>query len=130
VSAAYADASALVKLIVQEPESDALRRYLASAGTVASSLMATVEVPRAVNRGAPGAGAVMAEVLEALVIVNLDARIAARAAALEPVTLRTLDAIHLATALELGDELTAFVSYDDRLSAAARALGLPVVTPI
>jgi hypothetical protein len=42
---------------------------------------------------------------------------------------RTLDAIHLATALELGDELTAFVCYDDRLSAAAAALGLPVVTP-
>ena len=55
--------------------------------------------------------------------------IAARAAALNPATLRTLDAIHLATALELRDELTAFVCYDDRLSAAARDLGMPVVAP-
>ena len=129
MTAAYADASALVKLIVREPETDALRRYLASAGTLTSSLVATVEVPRAVSRGAPGARTVMAEVFEALVIVDFDARIAARAAALEPAGLRTLDAIHLATALELGDELTAFLSYDDRLSAAARAVGLPVVTP-
>ena len=71
----------------------------------------------------------MAALLEALVVVNFDARIAARAAALAPVSVRTLDAKHLATALELGDELTAFVCYDDRLSAAAAALGLPVVTP-
>jgi uncharacterized protein len=121
-----------VKLIVHEPETEALRQYLASAGTLTSSLVSTVEVPRAVSRGAPsapGATAVMAEVLEALVIVDFDTRIAARAAGLAPASLRTLDAIHLATALELGDELTAFLSYDDRLSAAARALGLPVVTP-
>jgi predicted nucleic acid-binding protein len=126
---AYADASALVKLIVHEPETDSLRRYLASAGTLTSSLLATVEVPRAVARGAPDAQAVMAAVLETLVVVNFDARIATRAATLAPASLRTLDAIHLATALELGDELTAFVSYDDRLSAAAEALGLPVVAP-
>jgi predicted nucleic acid-binding protein len=129
VTAAYADASALVKLIVHEPETEALRQYLASAGTLMSSLVSTVEVPRAVSRGAPGATAVMSEVLEALVIVDFDTRIAARAAGLAPASLRTLDAIHLATALELGDELTAFLSYDDQLSAAARALGLPVVTP-
>jgi len=60
-------------------------------------------------------------------VLAFDARIAARAAALRPAGMRTLDAIQLATALELAGDLTAFVSYDDRLSAAARNLGLPVV---
>ena len=69
----------------------------------------------------------MADVFEAVNVLAFDARIAARAAALRPASLRTLDAIHLATALELAGDLTAFVSYDDRLSAAARDLGLPVV---
>jgi len=129
MTAVYADASALVKLIVLEPETDSLRRYLASAGALASSLLATVEVRRVVARRVPDSQDVMAALLETLVVVNFDAHIAARAAALAPVSVRTLDAIHLATALELGDELTAFVCYDDRLSAAAAALGLPVVTP-
>jgi predicted nucleic acid-binding protein len=69
----------------------------------------------------------MADVFEAVNVLAFDTRIAARAAALRPASLRTLDAIHLATALELAGDLTAFVSYDDRLSAAARDLGLPVV---
>jgi predicted nucleic acid-binding protein len=129
VTVTYADASALVKLIVHEPETAALRRFLASAGTLTSSLLAMVEVPRAVARRAPEARQVMEAVLGALSVVTFDARIAARAASLAPASLRSIDAIHLATALELGDDLTAFVSYDDRLSAAAVALGLPVVAP-
>jgi predicted nucleic acid-binding protein len=130
VSLAYVDSSALVKLVVREPESDALRRYLASAGPLASSILATVEVSRAVARVAPDAGADAAGLFEGLNVLALDARIAARAATLSPAGLRTLDAIHLATALELRDDLTAFVSYDDRLSSAARELGLPTVAPI
>jgi len=129
VSPVYVDSSALVKLIVDEPESDAIRLYLGSAGPLTSSILATVEVARAVARMAPDSTAEMAALLDALVVVAFDARIAARAATLSPTGLRTLDAIHLATALELGDELTAFVSYDERLSAAARDLGLPVVAP-
>jgi predicted nucleic acid-binding protein len=129
VSPAYVDSSALVKLIVREPETDALRRYLASAGSLTSSVLASVEVARAVARVAPEARAATSTVFEALSVLAFDARIAAWAAALSPASLRTLDAIHLATALELGDELTAFVSYDARLSAAALDLGLPVVAP-
>ncbi len=129
MSPVYVDSSALVKLIVDEPETDALRLYLNSAGPLTSSILATVEVARAVARMAPDSTSEMAALLDALVVVAFDARIAARAAALDPASLRTLDAIHLATALELVDELTAFVTYDDRLSAAARDIGLPVVAP-
>ena len=130
MSVAYVDSSALVKLIVRESESDALRRYLSSAGPLTSSILVTVEVSRAVARVAPDAGATVTSVFEGLNVLAFDARIAARAAALDPAGLRTLDAIHLATALELRDELTAFVSYDDRLSTAAREMGLPVVAPV
>jgi predicted nucleic acid-binding protein len=129
VSAAYVDSSALVKLVVREAETDALRRYLSSVGPLASSILATVEVSRAVSRVAPESVGATAAVFEVLNVIAFDARIAARAAALAPVSLRTLDAIHLATALELGDELTAFVCYDDRLSATARDLGMSVVAP-
>lgn len=129
MSPVYVDSSALVKLIVREAESDALRRYLSSAGPLTSSILATVEVARAVARSAPDSSAAMAAVFETLSVLAFDARIAARAAALRPAGLRTLDAIHLATGLELADELAAFVSYGDRLSAAARDLGMPVVAP-
>ena len=129
MSPAYIDSSALVKLVVREAETDALRRYVDAAGPLASSILATVEVPRAVARVAPEAMLALAAVIDKLNTLAFDARIAARAAALTPATLRALDAIHLATALELGDELTAFVCYDHRLGAAARELGLPVVAP-
>lgn len=129
MSPAYIDSSALVKLVVREAETDALRRYVDSAGPLASSILATVEVPRAVARVAPEATLALAAVIDKLNTLAFDARIAARAAALSPASLRSFDAIHLATALELGDELTAFVCYDDRLSAAARDLGLPVAAP-
>jgi uncharacterized protein len=129
VSPAYIDSSALVKLVVREAETDALRRYVDSAGPLASSILATLEVPRAVARVAPEAPLALAAVIDKLNILAFDARIAARAAAISPATLRALDAIHLATALELGEELTAFVCYDHRLAAAARDLGLPVVAP-
>jgi predicted nucleic acid-binding protein len=129
VSAIYVDSSALVKLIVIEAESDALRRYLEAAGPLASSILVTVEVARAVRRVAPDSEAAIAAAIDSVAIMALDDRIAARAAVLEPSTLRALDAIHLASALELGADLRAFVCYDDRLSAAARDLGLPVVSP-
>ena len=129
MSHVYVDSSAMVKLMVEEAESDALRTYLGSAGPLTSSILTTVEVSRAVARWAPNATVEMAATLDSLVVVAFDARIAARAAALGPASLRTLDAIHLATALELAGELTALVTYDARLSAAARDLGLPVVAP-
>jgi len=125
----YLDSSAVVKLVVRETETDALRSYLQTAGPLATSILTTVEVARAVARVASDSGDVVAAVLGGMAIVGFDGTIAVRAAALEPTTLRTLDAVHLATALELAGELTAFVCYDDRLASAARALGLPVVAP-
>ena len=119
----------LVARLVREAETDELGRYVDSAGPLTSSILATVEVPRAVAMVAPEAAAAVAAVIGRLNILSFDGGIAARAATLSPAGLRALDAIHPATALELGDELTAFVFYDERLSAAARNLGLPVVAP-
>jgi hypothetical protein len=129
VSPVYVDSSALVKLVVNEAESEALRRYLDTVDQPISSILATIEVARAAGRVAPGPGAEVGAVLDSIAIVSLDARIAAKAAGLVPASLRTLDAIHLATAMEFGTELTAFVCYDERLAAAARDLGLAVVAP-
>jgi predicted nucleic acid-binding protein len=88
-----------------------------------------VEVARAVARKRPGAVPAATAFLEDLITVGLDRLIVARASSLAPPSLRTLDAIHLATAMELGRELDAFVTYDDRLGEAARSLGLAVAAP-
>jgi predicted nucleic acid-binding protein len=66
---------------------------------------------------------------DGVTVIDLDPSIASRAGVIEPVALRSLDAIHLASALELGDELDAFVTYDARQADAARELGLSVVSP-
>lgn len=133
MTACYLDASALVKLTTREAESDALRRELAGYRDRLTSRLATVEVPRALARRGPETAATArnaaAHALEAMTVIELDEELASVAAGLEPATLRTLDAIHLASALTLGDELSAFVTYDTRLGAAARAAGLNVVMP-
>jgi predicted nucleic acid-binding protein len=125
----YVDSSAVVKLVVKEPESHALRSYLSAVGPLATSILTTVEVPRAVARVAPTAAEGATAVLAAMAVIGFDSALASRAAALGPASLRALDAIHLATALELVGDLSAFVCYDERLAAAARSLGLPVVAP-
>lgn len=125
----YLDASALLKLVVGEPESEALRAYLAERPGQVTSLLSAVEVPRvAARRGITDTGRIEV-VLRQVTILGLDEPIARRAATLEPASLRALDAIHLASALELGTDLGAFVTYDVRLAEAARALGLEVAAP-
>jgi len=126
---AYVDASALVKLIVGEAESASLRPFLDSFQVVASSRIAVVEVSRAAMRRAPAAMGLAAEVLDALLLVELDAPVAARAARIAPDILRSLDAIHLASAMTLAEDVEVFVTYDERLAAAARALGMSVASP-
>lgn len=131
----YADASALVKLVLDEPESDALRAYLAGAGVVTADLALT-EVPRAVRRSAATdlrlpldrLLARAGEVLEAVGLVPLDRAILMAAGAIAEPGLRALDAIHVAVAASLGP-IDAFVSYDERQAAAARLSGLRVVAP-
>jgi len=125
---AYADASALVKLVVEEAESAIVFRWYVEVDRVVTSRIGVIETARASSRREHDA-AYRQRVLDGVEIVELDVAIARAAETLGPPALRTLDAIHLATALMLGAELDAFVTYDDRMADAARAVGLPVVRP-
>jgi len=131
MSLVYLDSSALVKLFSREPESAALRGYLESRPHRAASTLARLEIARALRRS--GAGPEAHEniefVLSRVVLMKLDAPILELAATLDPPELRSLDAIHLATALSLHEDLEALVTYDVRLAAGAEALDLPVASP-
>jgi hypothetical protein len=124
----YADASALVKLVVAEAGSEAMLRWFTEAERVLTSRVGIVETIRASSRRAHDA-AHREAVVRDVEIVELEPAIAASASIVGSPLLRTLDAIHLASALALVPELDAFVTYDDRLAEAARSLGLPVVRP-
>ena len=131
----YADASALVKLVRDEPESAALRTFLADADLVSCELVLT-ELPRAIRRAAARDPhlplelliARAGETLDALALVPLDRALLLAAGALAEPALRALDAIHVVAAVELSP-LDAFVSYDDRQAAAARLAGIRTVAP-
>jgi uncharacterized protein len=127
----YLDASALVKIVVAEPESGALLAFLRSRPERMSSALLLTEVPRALRRA--HFDAVVRRraqrVLARLALVDVDRRILSAAAALEPSALRTLDAIHLATALVVREDLDGLVTYDRRLAAAAERLDLEVLAP-
>jgi predicted nucleic acid-binding protein len=125
----YLDSSALVKLAVAERESRALRRYLRSNPERASCALARVEVPRAVRAHGSAALRRAREVIRRLDLLQLDDDLLEAAADLDAGILRSLDAIHLAAAKLLGDQLTAVVTYDERMTAAAARLGLPVTSP-
>jgi predicted nucleic acid-binding protein len=130
VSVWYLDASALVKLIVAEPESGALRRYLGERPRIISSRIAEVELRCAVARQDEiDAGDRVSSLIATVELLELDGEVARRAGELTPATLRSLDAIHLASALVIAPEVDAVVAYDTRLAAAARAAGLAVVAP-
>jgi predicted nucleic acid-binding protein len=124
----YADASALVKLVVEEPGSRAMNRWFVESMIALTSRVGVVETVRACSRRAHDP-AHREAVLRDLQVIELDPAIAAVAASLQPSVVRTLDAIHIASALALGPDLDAFVTYDDRMAEAARACGLPVVRP-
>ena len=125
----YLDSSALVKLVSRETESDALRTFLATHPSRATSIVALVEVTRAVLRRAPAALDEVRRLFGGVAVLALDEEVAGRSGRILPATLRTLDAIHLASAATLGVDLAAFVTYDERLATAARAAELPVVSP-
>ena len=131
----YIDASALVKLVRDEPESEPLRAFLADADLVSSELVLT-EVPRAIRRAAADDPALpldtligrAGELLEALALSPLDRGVLVAAGALAEPGLRALDAIHVTAAADVAP-IDAFVSYDERQSAAARLAGLRTVGP-
>lgn len=125
---AYLDSSALVKLVIEETESVALNRWYVEAHRLATSRIGVVETVRASSRRECDP-VHRARILTDVEVIELNSSLAGVAATLKPPLLRTLDAIHLATALALMPELDAFVTYDDRLAEAARSLGLPVVRP-
>jgi hypothetical protein len=128
-NAVYLDSSALVKLVVAEDESAALRRYLRSRPERVSCALARVELMRAVR---PQGGAALARarrLLRRVDLVHLDDDLLDAAASLDPGILQSLDAIHLAAAQTMADDLAAVVTYDDRMAAAAGLLGLPVAAP-
>jgi predicted nucleic acid-binding protein len=127
--ATYVDSSALVKLAVREPESAALRRYLARHRPLVSSAVARTEVVRALLALGPDAVRRGREVLERLDLLRINERVLDAAGSLPPPDLRSLDAIHLASAELFGSDLRAFVTYDDRLAAAAAGRGLRVIQP-
>jgi predicted nucleic acid-binding protein len=118
-----------VKLIVEEPESAAIARLQVDWRDPVTSMLGEIETYRAVRRAAAAAEARTATVLAPVAIVPLDESVRALALAVEPPALRALDAIHLATALSLGEGLEAVVTYDARLAAAAEAAGLTVLSP-
>lgn len=126
----YLDTSALAKLVVAEPQTDALRTWLAAVPREpVSSDLARTELLRAVRRVAPGRLLRARQVLGAVTLVGVSTALFEEAARLDPTVLRTLDAIHLAAALDLGDDLDAVVTYDDRLADAALANGIAVTAP-
>ena len=127
--ATYIDSSAIVKLAIREPESTALRRYLRRRRPLVSSALARTEVLRALLPAGDEAVARGRSVLQRLDLVRLNDRVLNAAAALHPPELRSLDAIHLATAQQLGRDLAALVTYDDRMVTAAKQLGYRIVQP-
>jgi hypothetical protein len=128
---AYLDASALVKLVVREPESDDLERFLDDVSDAVTSVISFTEVPRAARRITGQLSAV--ETAEAVVVrctaVDFDKVARQAAARAAPPELASLDAIHLVSALRVQHVLDAFVTYDRRLAAAARGAGLTAVSP-
>ena len=131
MSLVYLDSSALVKLVVAEPESPVLADFLRGWSERVSSSVALTEVPRALRRAGFGVSERRRarEVMARIALVDVDRRILVAAAALDPPALRTLDAIHLATALAVREDLAAIVTYERRLAAAAERVHLEVSVP-
>ncbi len=127
----YLDSSALMKLVRAEAETEALRDWLGSQPElpVVTSELGRVEVLRAARRAGSEALTEARVVIGDVDLVPLDRRVQDLACEIGEPPLRALDALHLASAVLLRDELTAFVAYDHRLATAAQAAGLPTTAP-
>ncbi|HEX4107922.1 MAG TPA: type II toxin-antitoxin system VapC family toxin [Solirubrobacteraceae bacterium] len=125
----YVDSSAIVKLAVAEPESKALRRYLSRRQPLVSSALARTEVARALLPSGPGAVARGEEALRRIQLLRVNDRVLRDAGHMAPDELRSLDAIHLASARQLGSSVRQIVTYDERMAQAARASGWSVASP-
>jgi predicted nucleic acid-binding protein len=127
----YLDSAAVVKLAHAEPESAALRSWLDERAETQwiSSVLTEIESFRALAQYAPEAASRLPAVLDLIDLIDLDQRIRMLARTVTAVTVRSLDAIHLGTALCSRPSLTSFVAYDKRLLDAAKAAGLPIESP-
>jgi hypothetical protein len=127
----YLDSAAVVKLVHAEPESPALRAWLNERAETdwTSSVLVEIESFRALARYAPEAVTRLHSVLDQIELIDMSPRVRVLAQAVRPVTIRSLDAIHLGTALTLRPNLTSFVTYDKRLLEAATAAELPTDSP-
>lgn len=123
----YLDSSAFLKLLVREPESTAMRAWFADRVCWSSQLLVTESMRAGVRLALPPATVETA--LERVSLVLPAANTFHLAGSLSPLGLRSLDALHLATALELGDDLDGIVSYDARLLEGAHEAGLTVLSP-
>lgn len=128
--AVYLDTSAFLKLVIAEQHSPALREW---AGTydseVFSSDLLRTEALRSARRHSPAALEEARRRLDAVTLITLPTGFFERACELDPAILRMLDALHLAAALTVGDDLEGVVTYDDRLAQAAALHGIPVIAP-
>jgi len=125
----YLDSSAIVKVVVAERESAALRRFLQRRPLRVSCALARTEVIRAVRHLGPRVLARARRVVQRIDLVRIDDALLDAAGALDAAVLRSLHAIHLAAALTLAAQLEAVVTYDARMARAAAVLGLPVAAP-
>jgi predicted nucleic acid-binding protein len=125
----YVDSSAIVKLVVAEPESKELRRYLARRQPLVSSALARTEVVRALMPSGEDAVARGQEVLRRVQLLRVNDWVLTEAGRLKPTELRSLDAIHLASASQLGASVGQIVTYDERMAEAAKAIGWSVASP-
>ena len=125
----YLDASAIVKLVAPEAETESLLAFLGEHPSQATSVVGLVEVRRAAGRRAGVSSERVDAVLSRITAIALDKVVIGQAGSIGTPGLRTLDAIHLASAAVLADELEAIVTYDRRLAEAATAAALPTASP-
>lgn len=129
MAATYVDSSAIVKLVVAEPESGALRTYLRRRRPLVSSTLARTEVLRALLPEGGEAVQRGRDVLARLDLIRMNEQILDAAGVLLPATVRSLDAIHLATALAVGQDLARVITYDVRMVDVANDLGRRPYSP-
>ncbi len=126
---AYLDTSALVKLVLPEDETDALRSALPTWRRRATSRISVVELLRAVRRRDAAAEPEAQRLLAGFTLVAITDRLLVGAVAVPLPELSSVDALHVASAVRIGRSLAAFVSYDGRQLEGAAALGLPTASP-
>lgn len=129
MSIAYLDSSAFLKLVLEEPHSTAMRAWLRTRRRFVSSGLLKTEALRGVSQQGKEARLRVREALEAVALLPIGDDILEAAGVIAPGPLRSLDAIHLATALQFASDLDAVVTYDQRMIEAAERLGLPVASP-